>query len=62
MGEAQKAKVGMWKNGSPLETPGQYKKRTKQGIAPENTDSVVEAREGEESWFRQKLENVFGRR
>ena len=58
----RRAKVGMWKKGTCLETPGQYKKRTKQGVAPENTDDVVEASEGEESWFRLKLKDMIGRR
>jgi hypothetical protein len=52
----RKAKVGIWKNGTSLETPGQYKKRTKQ---QENTDDMVGASE-EESWFQLKLKNVFG--
>lgn len=55
----RKAKVGMWKKGTLLETPGQYKKRTKQGVAP---DSTNDASEQEVSWFRLKLKNVFGRR
>jgi len=59
MREAQRAKAGMWKNGTPLETPGQYKKRTKQGVAPENTDDIVEATDEQESWFRLKTKNVF---
>jgi len=63
MDEAQKARVGMWGDGTSLETPGQYKKRTKQGVvAPEITDDVVEASEEEESWIQRKLKNVFGRR
>lgn len=52
----------MWKNGTSLETPGQYKKRSKQGVVPEITDDVAETSEGEESWFRLKLKDVFGRR
>lgn len=52
----------MWKNGTSLETPGQYKKRTKQGATSEITDDVVEAGEEEGSWFQLKLKNVFGRR
>lgn len=52
----------MWKNGASLETPGQYKKRAKQGPAPENTDGVVEAGEEGEPWFRPKLRSIFGRR
>jgi len=62
MDEAQKAKVGMWRKGTSLETPGQYKKRTKQGVAPETTDEVVEASEEEGSWLQTKLKNVFGQR
>jgi len=61
MKQAQKAKVGMWKNGTSFETPGQYKKRTKQGAAPENPDDVVEASEERGSWFRPRLGNVFRR-
>ena len=57
----RRARVGMWKNGTSLETPGQYKKRTKQGIAPENTDDAVGESE-EESWFRLKLKDMIGRR
>ena len=56
----RKAKVGMWKNGTSLETPGHYKRRAKQGVAPESADDVVEASE-EESWFRLKLKKVLGR-
>ncbi|KAF9644599.1 staphylococcal nuclease [Thelephora ganbajun] len=62
MREAQKAKVGMWKNGTSLETPGQYKKRTKQAVTPEISDDVVEASEEEKSWIQLKLKNIFGRR
>jgi len=58
----RRAKVGMWKKGTSLETPGQYKKRSKQGVAPEIADDVVEAGGGEESWCRRKLKDVFGRR
>lgn len=58
----RKAKVGMWKNGTSLETPGQYKKRAKQGITAESTDDIVETSEDEESWFQLKLKNAFGRR
>ena len=58
----RRAKVGMWKNGTSLETPGQYKKRTKQGVALENTDDAVETSGGEESWFRLKLKDMIGRR
>jgi len=61
MNEAQKAKVGIWKNGTSLETPGQYKKRTKQGAVPENADDSVEASEEQDSWFGLKLNNVFRR-
>jgi hypothetical protein len=43
-----------------LETPGQYKKRTKQGVPPETTDSASEESE-EESWLQRKFKNVFGR-
>jgi hypothetical protein len=56
----RKAKVGMWKHGTSLETPGQYKKRTKQGVPPETTDSASEESE-EESWLQRKFKNVFGR-
>ena len=52
----------MWRGGTSLETPGQYKKRTKQGVVPEITDDVVEASEEEGSWLRLKLKNVFGQR
>ena len=58
----RRAKVGMWGGGTSLETPGQYKKRAKQGIAPEITDDVVEATEEEGSWLQRKLKNVFGQR
>ena len=58
----RRAKVGMWKSGTSLETPGQYKKRAKQGVAPENTDDTLETSEGEESWFRLKLKDMIGRR
>jgi len=58
----RKAKVGMWRNGTSLETPGQYKKRSKQGVAPEITDDVGEASEEEESWLRLKLKKVFRQR
>jgi len=58
MTEAQKAKVGMWKRGTSLETPGQYKKR-KQGVAPGTTDSGSEELHEEESWFKQKLKGLF---
>ena len=51
----------MWKSGTSLETPGQYKKRSKQGAVPENTDDVVETSAGEESWFRLKLKDMIGR-
>lgn len=51
----------MWKNGTSLETPGHYKRRAKQGVAPESADDVVEASEEEESWFRLKLKKVLGR-
>jgi len=51
----------MWKNGTSLETPGQYKKRTKRGVAPEDTDDAVETSGGEESWFRLKLKDMIGR-
>lgn len=55
-------KVGIWKNGTSLETPGQYKKRTKrEGGVPDITDDVMEASEEEGSWFRLKLKNVFRR-
>lgn len=56
----RKAKVGMWRKGTSLETPGQYKKRAKQGVGPEVTDEVVEASEEEESWFQLKVKSVFG--
>ncbi|KAF9784412.1 SNase-domain-containing protein [Thelephora terrestris] len=59
MAEAQKAKVGMWKHGTSLETPAQYKKRTKQGIPPETTDSDSDENEEEASWFRRSLKRVF---
>jgi len=49
----------MWKNGASLETPGQYKKRTKQGVAPENTDDGVEESDEQESWFRLKADTVL---
>jgi len=52
----------MWRKGTSLETPGQYKKRAKQGVVPEVADEVVEASEEEESWFQLKLKNVFGQR
>lgn len=58
----RKVKVGMWRKGTSLETPGQYKKRTKQGAAPEATDEVMEASEEEESWLQLKLKNVLGKR
>jgi hypothetical protein len=58
----RKEKVGIWRSGTSLETPGQYKKRTKQGVAPEITDGAVEANEEEESWLRMKLKSVFGQR
>ena len=58
----RKAKVGMWENGTSLETPGQYKKRAKQGVGPEGIDDVVDASEREESWFRLKLKDVLWRR
>lgn len=45
-----------------METPGQYKKRTKQGVASEITDDAVGASEEEEPWFQRKLKSVFGRR
>lgn len=50
----------MWRKGTSLETPGQYKKRAKQGVGPEVTDEVVEASEEEESWFQLKVKSVFG--
>lgn len=59
--EKRKASVGMWKNGTSLETPGQYKRRTKQGVAPEIIDDIAEAGGDELSWFRLKLKTVFGR-
>ena len=56
----RKAKVGMWKHGTSLETPGQYKKRKKQGIAPDTdtTDNTPEESE-EKSWLKQRLKSVF---
>jgi len=50
----------MWRKGTSLETPGQYKKRTKQGVVPEVTDEVVEASDEDESWFQLKVKSVFG--
>ena len=46
-----------------VETPGQYKKRAKQGVAPEATDNAPEGNEeprGDESWFRPTSTYVFG--
>jgi len=52
------AKLGMWKKGTSLETPGQYKKRAKrEGEAPEIADDAAEAKE-EGSWFQLKLKKM----
>lgn len=52
----------MWKNGTSLETPGQYKKRKKEGFTPEEVaEDVTEASE-EESWLRRKLRDILRRR
>ena len=57
----REAKVGMWKNGTSLETPGLYKKRKKEGFIPDEvTDDVTETGEGE-SWFT-RLKNILRRR
>lgn len=58
MNEAQEAKVGMWKNGTSLETPGQYKKRKKEGFVPDEVAEDVTETSEEESWLT-KLKNVL---
>ena len=63
----RKAKVGMWKSGTSLETPAQYKKRIRQGTALETADDVLEEDEEEEevSLFRRglgTLRNMFKKR
>lgn len=60
----REVKAGMWKRGTSLETPAHYKKRAKQGFAPENTDTALEESEGlseDESWFLQRLKSFFRR-
>jgi hypothetical protein len=52
----------MWKHGTSLETPAQYKKRTKQGVPPETADDALEEDEEAESWFRRMSKTVFRRR
>ena len=55
----------MWKNGTSLETPAQYKKRIRQGTALETADDVLEEDEEEESLFRRglgTLRNMFKKR